>query len=114
MNQIKLERLNHTYAKEISSILLTEVKNRALHFVTITGCKITNDLSFAKVYYTVLEEEQKEEIDKELKKAAPFIRSKLASKIDLRHTPELHIIYDDSIDYGKKIEAKIKEIKNEQ
>ena len=54
MNQIKLERLNHTYAKEISSILLTEVKNRALHFVTITGCKITNDLSFAKVYYIVL------------------------------------------------------------
>lgn len=110
----KIERLNHTFAKEISIIISREVKNPILKFVTITGCKITSDLSFAKVYYTVLEENKKEEIEKELKKASSFIRGKISQKIEIRHTPELIFVYDDSIEYGKKIEEKIKQIKNEK
>lgn len=113
MNNNKIERLNHTFAKEISMILELEVKDKNIRFVTITGCKITNDLSYAKVYFTVLEEQNKEETLKALKKAAPFIRSKLAEKQNIRHTPELIFVYDDSIAYGKRIEEKIKQIKSE-
>ncbi len=109
----KIERLNHTFAREISYILSTEVKDKDIRFVTITGCKITNDLSFAKVYFTVLEEKQKENILAALKKASPFIRSKLSEKIQIRHTPELNFVYDNSIAYGNKIEEKLKQLKSE-
>lgn len=51
---IKIERLNDQFQKEISIILNTEVKNQDIKFVTITGCEITNDLSFCKVIFTVL------------------------------------------------------------
>ncbi len=110
----KIERLNHTFVREISYILSTEVKDKDIHFVTITGCKITNDLSFAKVYFTVLDENKKEEITKALKKASSYIRGKLSERVEIRHTPELIFIYDDSIEYGNKIEEKLKQLKNEQ
>lgn len=110
----KIERLNHTFVREISYILSTEVKDKNIHFITITGCKITNDLSFAKVYFTVLDENQKEDVSKALKKASSFIRGKLSERVEIRHTPELIFIYDDSIAYGNKIEEKLKQLKNKE
>lgn len=107
---IKIDRINHQMIKEISYILATIIKDKDLEFVTITDCKTTNDLSFAKVYYTILDETKKEESKKAFKDAKGFIRKELASRIELRHIPELDFIYDESIEYGKKIEEKIKEI----
>ena len=54
---IKIERINSNMVKEISYLLQTEVKNPNIKFVTITDVKVTNDLSYAKVYFTVLNEE---------------------------------------------------------
>lgn len=110
----KIERLNHTFVKEISMILSTEVKDKDINFVTITGCKITNDLSYAKVYFTVLDENKKEEITKALKKASSFIRGKISERVKIRHTPEIQFVYDDSIAYGERIEEKLKQIKSEE
>ena len=62
MANIRIERLESTFQEELSMILMTEIKDEDIHFVTITGCDITSDLSFAKVYVTVLEEEKKKEI----------------------------------------------------
>lgn len=110
MASIKIERLNHAFQEEISMILMTEIKDEDIKFVTITGVDTTNDLSFAKVYYTVLDETKKDSTAEALKKAASFIRTKLADRIDIRHTPELKFIYDTSIDYGEHIEKIIEEI----
>ena len=104
MPNIKIERLNHTIQEEISMILMTEIKDEEIKFVTITGVETTNDLSFAKVYFTVLDEEKKEQTLKALEKASSFIRSKLAERIEIRHTPELKFIFDTSIEYGNHIE----------
>ncbi len=109
---MKIERLESDLKKEISHILSTEIKNNTINFVTITGCKITNDLSYAKVYFTVLNDDKKEEIAKELQKASKFIRGRIAEKINVRHTPEIIFKYDDSIEYGNRIEEKLKEIQN--
>ena len=57
MNKVKIERYNDLFVKEISMILQTEVKDQNIKFVTITDVDITNDLSFAKVYFTVLNKE---------------------------------------------------------
>ena len=111
---IKLDRIESNMIKEISYILANEVKDKDIKFVTVTACHVTNDLSFAKVYYTVLDLNRKEETKKALKNASGFIRRELMDRIDIRYTPELEFIYDESIEYGKKIENIIEEIhKNE-
>ncbi|MDD3241533.1 MAG: 30S ribosome-binding factor RbfA [Bacilli bacterium] len=111
---VKIERLNDTFVEEISYILMTEVKDQNIKFVTITDCEITSDLSFAKVFYTVLDLTKKVETDKALKRAASFIRGKLSERVDVRHTPELKFIYDDSIEYGNKIENILDKLNNEE
>ncbi len=114
MANIKIERLNHAFQEEISMIMLREVKDEDLKFITITGVDTTNDLSFAKVYYTVLDESKKELLAEKLEKAAPFIRTELAKRVEVRHTPELKFIYDTSIEYGNHIESIIEKLnKNE-
>lgn len=105
---IKNERINNSLQREISYILANEIKDKNIKFVTITDCNVTSDLSFAKVYFTVLD--NKQETLKALKKAKGFIRKTLADRVELRHIPELEFIYDESIEYGKRIENKIKEI----
>ena len=110
MASVKIERLNHIYQQEISMILMKEVKNQDIKFVTITGVEITNDLSFCKVFYTVFDEEKKDKVRDALKKTSSFIRSRLAEKVNLRHTPELIFVYDNSISYGNHIEKIIEEI----
>ena len=111
MNQIRLKRLNHTYSEEISKILHDEMKDPDLNFVTITACDTTNDLSFAKVYYTVLDDSKKDVAAAALKKASPSIRSILSSRVNIRNTPELRFVYDDSIEYGRRIDEVIEKIK---
>ena len=105
---IKNERVNSNVQRELSYILANEVKNPNIKFITITACDVTSDLSYAKVYFTTLND-VKETLNG-LKSAKGYIRRTLADRIELRHIPELEFIYDESIEYGKKIEEKIKEI----
>lgn len=111
---IKIERLNSIFVKEISYILQNEVKDPIIKFVTVTGCEITNDLSFAKVYVTVLDNEKKKDIMKALDGAKSFVRGEISKRVEIRHTPELRFVFDDSIEYGNKIERIIKELHEEK
>ena len=95
-------------------ILMTEIKDEDIKFVTITGVDTTSDLSYAKVYFTVLDETKKETTLEALNGAASFIRSKLAERVEIRHTPELKFIYDTSIEYGNHIEEIIDSINKEE
>lgn len=114
MASIKIERLNHTIQQELSIILMREVKDEHIKFVTITGVDTTSDLSYAKVYYTVLDQDKKEITQESLEKAQSFIRTCLAEKLDIRHTPELKFIYDTSIAYGEHIEEIIEKINEKE
>ncbi len=109
--KIKQERINSNLQKEISYIIANEVKNPSIKFLTITAVDVTSDLSFAKVYFTTLDDVV--ETTKALKSAKGFIKKELGDRIELRHIPELEFIYDESIEYGNKIEEKIKEIHGE-
>ena len=110
---IKVDRIGSNLVKEISYILMTEVKNPDVRFVTVTDCKVTQDLSYAKVYVTVFNQDKIEETMKALKQASGFIRHELRERLDIRHIPELEFVYDESIEYGKKIEDIIEKIKEE-
>ena len=105
---IKLDRINNMLLEQISVILSQEVKDQDIKFVTITACKTTGDLSFVKVYFTTLND--REATLRALKSASGFIRRELAERVELRHIPELNFVYDESIEYGNKIEQIIKEI----
>ena len=109
----KIDRINSNLVKEISYILATEVKNQDIKFVTVTDVKTTNDLSFAKVYVTILNGDRKKETMQALKTASGFIRHELMDRVDIRHIPELSFVFDESIEYGKKIENIIESIHEE-
>lgn len=101
---LKSERVSSEIARELSSIMILEAKDETLKHVTITGCVVSSDLGVAKVYYTYLGQESLEAVQENLEVASPYLRTVLANTIDLRHTPELRFIYDESVEYGQNIE----------
>lgn len=107
---VKIERIADMIQQELSYILQLEVRDSDIRFVTITDVHVTNDLSFAKVYVTVLREDKRKETLQALKDASGFLRKELAKRVNIRHIPELQFVYDESIDYGKHIEELIDEI----
>ncbi len=112
---IKIDRLNNTFVEQISNILKTEIKDDRINFVTVTAAKITNDLSYAKIYVTVLDDNEKENMIKLLNKASNFIERELSKRIQIRKMPNITFVYDESIEYANHIENIIEEIeKNEQ
>ena len=113
MSNIKLERIASQIVRELSSIFYEEVHNEILKNVTIIDARVTNDLSLANVYYTFLGDYDKVTIAAELKNASSFLRTELAKRMDLRTTPELRFVYDESTEYGEHIDEIIEEIHNE-
>lgn len=114
MANVKIERLNHLIQQEISIILMEEVRDEDLKFVTITDCDTSSDYSYCKVYFTILDDTKRASVLEALEGASAFIRSKLAERIDIRHTPELKFIYDTSIEYGEHIEKIIDKIHEDE
>ena len=110
---IKIDRLNNAFTQKISEIIHDEIKDNDVKMVTITDARITNDLSFAKIYFTTLDPDRKKVLNA-LNKASGFIRSKLCEKVDIRKMPEITFVYDESIEYGKKIENIIERINNHE
>ena len=111
--KLKAERAGSIIQRELCNIIFKEAKDIDFKNVVITYVDVTNDLSYAKVYFTTVDDIDK--VSKDLNNASGYFRSLLASRIDIRHTPELKFIFDESIEYGKKIEKIIDEIhKNEK
>ncbi|HEY8436907.1 MAG TPA: 30S ribosome-binding factor RbfA [Haloplasmataceae bacterium] len=111
---LKLQRLEKQIEREIAKILQEDVK-ADIGFVTITGVELTNDLSYARVFYTVLgaDDEKRQQVQKQLERAKGFIKNTLGSRVTMRKMPELIFEYDKSLDYGERIEELIKQIKND-
>lgn len=102
---VKTERIGNLLIREISDILQNEVYDEDIKFVTITACKVDTDLSLAQVYCTVFNQDKKEKCMHDLNAAKGFIKTELAKrKIEIRRIPDLRFIYDESIEYGTKIE----------
>lgn len=108
---VKTERIANLLIKEISDILQNEIYDEDIKFVTITACKVDTDLSLAQVYCTVLNQNKKDKCMHDLNNAKGFIKTELAKrKLEIRRIPDLRFIYDESIEYGSKIEKIISEI----
>jgi ribosome-binding factor A len=111
MAKVRVGRVGEQIKKELSHIIQSELKDPRIGFITVTGVEVTNDLSQAKTYLSVLgSDEQKEETLKALDRGTGFIRSELGKRMRLRHTPELIFKFDSSIEYGSRIESILEKI----
>ena len=103
MAKYRQSRINEEMFKEAAQIIRTVKDPRVSEaFVSITGVEVTPDLKYAKIYYSALSGDKKE-VAKGLKAATGFIRRELAQSLNLRITPELTFIPDDSVAYGAHI-----------
>ena len=110
---IKNTRINAEVQRALSEIIRSGLKDPRIHPLTsVTGCEVTTDLKYCKVYVSVLSsEEARKETMEGLKKAMPFIRHELAQTVNLRNTPELKFIMDNSIENGMYMSKLIDEVK---
>ena len=113
-NTNRLGRINEELKKEISQVINYELKNPDVTgMVSVTKVKITPDLKYAKVYVSVLNSKNLKKTIDGLKDSAGFIRSRVAKTVNLRITPELVFEYDDSIEYGERIDSILENLKKE-
>lgn len=111
----KRERLEKIIEREVGTILLMDVKDDRLHFVTITKVNLTGDLSIATVYYTILGNKEQITATKEvLLEAKGYIKGLLSRRLDIRKIPELIFKYDESSIQGDRIEEILRQIKQEE
>ncbi len=108
MAKYRQNRINDAVALELA-VIIREVKDPrdSESLITITSADVTADLKYAKIYYSVLgmddDKEQMKELAKGLRSAAGFMRGQLAKRLNLRATPELTFIRDESVAHGVKI-----------
>lgn len=115
MARLRVEKVQEAIQHEISKMLLHDVKDPRIQFVTVTGVELTDDMSIAKVYVTLYgDEEKKAAAWKGLNSALGFIRSEIAKRIRLRFAPNLVLVKDTSMEYSAHIQSILDKIKKEE
>lgn len=118
MSERRQGRVNSAVRDELSAII-REVKDPRISgaMITISAVNVSADLKYAKVYWSSLlgtdDEAEKKEISRGLRSASGFIRRRLAEKLNLRVTPELTFICDESIEHGTKIAGILRGLETE-
>mgnify|MGYP000003870066 FL=1 len=115
-NSVKNIRINSEVQREMSQIIREDIKDPRVHPLTsVMAVEVTPDLKFAKIFISVFgNEEEKEKTMEGLKKSAAFARMQLAKRMNLRNTPELTFILDESIEYGVNMSKKIDEVNHKE
>ena len=103
-------RIGDQIQKEISGLLAKGLKDPRIGFVTITGVEVTQDLHLARVYYTVMgDNETRAKTEIGLAKATPFIRRELGRRIRIRYIPDLLFVFDSTLDHSDHINKLLRE-----
>ncbi|MFE7061856.1 30S ribosome-binding factor RbfA [Sutcliffiella sp. NPDC057660] len=108
---LRSNRVGEQMKKELSDIIGRKIKDPRVGFVTVTDVQVTGDLQQAKVFISVLgDDEKRQDTLIGLAKAKGFIRSEIGRRIRLRKTPELFFEFDESMEYGNRINTLIHEL----
>ena len=114
MSRIKMQKIEKQIERDVTDIIMKGVKDPKIGFVTITGAEVTNDLSFCKIYYSVLGgDDRTEAAKKALIRSKGFIRSELGKRLSVRKVPELIFEIDESIEYGNKIDTMLADLRRQ-
>lgn len=110
----RLEKINDAIKKLLSELIFNKIKDPRIGFVTITAVKIAPDLMSARVYYSVMGNEQERQETREgLESAGNFLRKTVGKELRLRYAPELRFFYDDSLDKAIAIEDALRNLKKD-
>lgn len=104
----RTERVGEQIQRELAELLRLEVRDPRVKLVTLTGVEVARDYSHAKVFYTVLNGGDKA-VQQGLERASGFLRSQLAHSLKLRITPQLHFVFDASVQRGSRLSQLIDE-----
>ena len=99
----RIGRINEEIQRELSNLIRAVKDPRVKGMVSLTAVETTPDLRYAKVYVSVLDRSDVDQVIKGLKSAGGYLRRELGSALSLRYTPELIFERDDSIDKGAQI-----------
>ena len=99
----RIGRINEEIQRELSNLIRTVKDPRVTGLISVTAVDTTTDLKFCKVYVSALDKSQEKDVMRGLKSAAGFLRRELGRTLNLRYTPELTFVRDDSIDQGAHI-----------
>ena len=111
---IRSDRVEGQLRKEISKILQEDIKDPRIGFVTITRIDLTKNLRYARIYFSILgDDDAKEESLKGIKSSIGYIRKLIAERMNLRYVPELYFKLDNSIEYSINLEKTFERIKHE-
>lgn len=114
MSSNRIGRINEEIQRELSSLIRTVKDPRVHGLVSITAVETTSDLRYAKVFVSVLDKSDVNEVIKGLKSAGGYLRRELGQTLTLRYTPELVFQRDDSIDKGAHILQILEDIGREE
>ena len=110
MSNTRTEKIAQQIQRDLAELLSKEVKDPRIGMVTLTGVEVSRDHSHATVYYTVLgEERDRAPIAEGLKRASGFLHSQLFHRLKLRIVPQLHFVYDESVERGAHLSRLIDE-----
>ena len=98
------DRVSAQLRRDLGTLVHDAVREHGLPSVSVSDVEVTRDLAHAKVFVTALQAERSAEAVKGLKEHAKEIRYQLGRAMELRHVPELHFHYDDSVDRGERID----------
>lgn len=115
MGQLRVEKVQEFIKQEMSNLILTELKDPRIGFVTVTRVEATGDLRNAKVYLSLMgTDDQKEATWRGLHNALGFIRSEIGKRLGIRHSPELSLFIDETLEYSARIQELLHKIKREE
>ena len=103
------DRVSAQLRRELGTLVHQAVREHGLPSISVSDVEVTRDLAHAKVFVTALQPERSAEAMKGLKELTKPIRYELGKAMKLRHVPELHFHYDDSVDRGERIETLLRE-----
>ncbi len=109
----RTDRVSAQLRRELGTIVHAMVRVHGLPSVSVSDVEITRDMAHAKVFVTALQSERAKEAMKGLKELTPEIRHELSRAVKMRHTPELHFHYDDSVDRGERIDNLLRDLDTE-
>ena len=114
-NSIKNTRINGEVMKELSLIIRQEIKDPRIHMMTsVTSVEVAPDLKTCKAYISVMgSDEEKKDTIAGLRSAEGYVRRQLAKRLNLRNTPEIQFVLDQSIEYGVNMSRLIDEVNKE-
>jgi ribosome-binding factor A len=107
---IRVQQVAELLQHELAMLIQKEISDPRLQNLSITEVELSQDLSRAKVFYTLLDKSEKKNVETALKKATGFLRKHLATRLDMRYIPNIRFMYDDTLESAERISQLLKDV----